>query len=123
MKTLFFFLIATVASSFSGFGQVNSQSNYANGYYRANGTFVDGYYRTTPSNSTNDNYSTYPNVSPYTGTTGTMDPTYSISNYNTQPTLSDPGYSVPTYSYPTDSYPTNSYTIYVYPSYLGISYP
>lgn len=51
--------------------QVNSQKNYVDGHYRLNGTYVEGHYRTNPNGTVKDNYSTYPNVNPYTGQQGT----------------------------------------------------
>lgn len=47
---------------------------FVNGYYRNNGTYVNPYMRTTPDNTITNNYSTYPNVNPYTGQVGTVNP-------------------------------------------------
>lgn len=47
-----------------------SADQYVNGYYRGDGTYVEGYYRTDPNNTTEDNYSHYGNVNPYTGQRG-----------------------------------------------------
>jgi hypothetical protein len=47
---------------------------YVNGYYRADGTYVQGHYRTCPNSSTYDNYSTSGNYNPYTGQPGTRSP-------------------------------------------------
>jgi len=105
------------------FAQVNSSSTYVNGYYKSNGTYVNGYYRTTPDNTNNNNYSTKPNVNPWTGEKGTVKPDnnydYSYPNSSTQPTKTtiyegNPNYNIyetqiayPTYpSYPTS--PDNS---------------
>ena len=56
---------------------------YVQGYTRANGTYVQGYYRTSPNGTTLDNYSTKGNVNPYTGQPGTRNPypTYSTPSY------------------------------------------
>ena len=81
MKKLFLSLALAVVAQIS-FGQ---STVYVNGYYRSNGTYVQGHYRTTPNNTVYDNYSTYPNVNPYTGQTGTIHYNYnynSNSNYN-----------------------------------------
>ena len=43
---------------------------YVKGHYRSNGTYVDPYYRTSPNNSTYDNWSSYGNTNPYTGQKG-----------------------------------------------------
>ena len=81
MKKLFFTLALAFVAQFS-FGQTTV---YVNGYYRNDGTYVQPHYRTSPNNTVNDNWSTYPNVNPYTGQTGTKHyNTYynSNSNYN-----------------------------------------
>lgn len=41
------------------------------GYYKKNGTYVEPYIRTAPNNTTRDNFSTYPNINPYTQRRGT----------------------------------------------------
>ena len=69
--------------------QVNQNNHFVKGHYKSNGTYVEGYYRTNPNSTINDNYSTYPNVNPYTGTTGTVTPTYTTPTYRT-PTYRTP---------------------------------
>src|SRR5204862_189267 len=44
------------------------------GYYRRDGTYVQPHMRSTPDSSYNNNWSTYPNVNPYTGQQGTRQP-------------------------------------------------
>ena len=44
---------------------------YVRGYYRSNGTYVQPHYRSNPDSSFYNNWSTYPNINPYTGTKGT----------------------------------------------------
>lgn len=51
-------------------------ADYVHGYTRSNGTYVEPHYKTSPNNSTFDNYSTKGNVNPYTGAAGTVDPYY-----------------------------------------------
>ena len=41
------------------------------GYYRRNGTYVQPHYRSNPDGNPHNNWSTYPNVNPYTGKRGT----------------------------------------------------
>jgi hypothetical protein len=48
--------------------------HYVNGYFRKNGTYVQGHYRTNPDNSFYNNWSTKGNVNPYTGRVGTKRP-------------------------------------------------
>ena len=56
---------------------------YVRGYYRSNGTYVNGYHRTSPNSTRLDNYSTRGNVNPYTGQRGYKDPYKSnYNNYN-----------------------------------------
>ena len=40
-------------------------------YYRSNGTYVQPHYRSNPDGNLWNNWSTYPNVNPYTGVIGT----------------------------------------------------
>ncbi len=44
----------------------NSSDIYVNGYFRKDGTYVSGHYRSAPNNSFYDNYSTKGNINPYT---------------------------------------------------------
>ena len=67
MKKLFFFAVSLLifcqltASAFAG---------YVNGYTRRDGTEVQGYNRSEPNNTVQDNYSYKGNTNPYTGETG-----------------------------------------------------
>jgi hypothetical protein len=78
MKKLFFTLALSLIT-----GLTFSQSQVkVNGYYRSNGTYVQPHYRTTPNNTVYDNWSTRPNVNPYTGQTGTKNYYNSNNSYN-----------------------------------------
>jgi hypothetical protein len=44
------------------------------GYFRRDGTYVQPHMRSAPDSSYNNNWSTYPNVNPYTGQQGTRQP-------------------------------------------------
>jgi hypothetical protein len=44
------------------------------GHYRSDGTYVQPHVRTAPNSSPYDNWSSIPNVNPYTGREGTVDP-------------------------------------------------
>ena len=140
MKKLIF-AVALLIVSLCSYAQ---SSTYVNGYTRSNGTYVQGYYRTTPNSTRNDNYSTIGNINPYTGVAGTKpgDSYYTPSNssYST-PGYSSNSYSLPSYStticscpcYSTYSIPSagNSslysaptyYSTYSIPSYSTASYP
>jgi hypothetical protein len=53
----------------------NAQSDhYVRGYERSDGTYVAPHMQTNPNGNAYDNYSSRPNVNPYTGQTGTVDP-------------------------------------------------
>lgn len=52
------------------------------GHFRNDGTYVQPYTRSSPNNTNRDNYSTYGNVNPYTGSQGTRAPDYSSRAYN-----------------------------------------
>lgn len=47
---------------------------YVRGYTRRDGTYVNGYYRSSPNHTRLDNYSTRGNYNPYTGRPGTINP-------------------------------------------------
>jgi len=96
MKKLFFIaFLFVVANSFA------QSSTYVSGYTNSNGTYVAGYYRTTPNSTRYDNYSTVGNVNPYTGSYGTKP----ADSYYVAPST----YSSPSY-YTTSSYSTPVYT-------------
>lgn len=86
MKKIIATALLSLAVSSASFAQYNSQSIYSNGsfgsisgttetttvngYYRNNGTYVQGHQRTNPNSTNWDNYSTRGNTNPYTGDTG-----------------------------------------------------
>lgn len=45
---------------------------HVRGYYRKSGTYVQPHQRTFPNETKLDNYSTFPNINPHTGKTGTI---------------------------------------------------
>jgi hypothetical protein len=53
----------------------NAQGNhYTRGYYRSSGTYVQPHWQTNPDGNIYNNWSTYPNVNPFTGRQGTIRP-------------------------------------------------
>lgn len=96
MRLLLICLTLFMGLSAKLYSQVNPNSTYVNGYYKSNGTYVQGYYRTTPNKTINDNYSTYPNINPYNGKQGTVQPNYyqnnSRNSYPSVPKVSSPNY-------------------------------
>lgn len=105
MKQLIIIIAALFTTVFS-FAQNRSDVN-VNSYYRSNGTYVAPHYRTAPNSTVNDNYSTRPNVNPYTGSIGTKAPDYTPStsswntpSSNTRSSSSSSYWNTPSYSTP-----------------------
>ena len=62
---------------------------WVRGYYRSNGTYVQPHYRSDPDGNFWNNWTTYPNINPYTGSYGTRrTPSYRSYYYDN----SDYGY-------------------------------
>src|SRR5713226_3808774 len=73
-------------------GQQARADDYVRGYFRSNGTYVAPHYRTHPDHNFYNNWSTYPNINPYTGQMGTrLTPPY-------PPRISFPSYGFPTFT-------------------------
>ncbi len=87
MKKLFLTIAIVVVAKFT-FGQSNVK---VRGYIRSNGTYVQPYIRTSPNNTVYDNWSTYPNVNPYTGNIGTK--VYPNNSYNNSPSYNSNSYN------------------------------
>ena len=80
-------------------GQQARADDYVRGYTRANGTYVAPHFRSHPDHNFYNNWSTYPNINPYTGRMGTrLAPTYS-------PGIGFPSYGFPSFS-PSYGWPT-----------------
>jgi hypothetical protein len=62
---------------------IANADEYVNGYYKKNGTYVEGYNRTSSNSTKDDNYSTKGNQNPYTGTYGTKKNDYESQDQNT----------------------------------------
>ena len=96
-----------------------SAQQYVQGYTRADGTYVQGYYRSSPNNTKLDNYSTRGNVNPYTGAVGTRDPYYTppVRTYSySAPVYTPPVYQAPVYRppwYQAPGYQTPTYAQHV----------
>jgi hypothetical protein len=67
---------------------------YVRGHRRSNGSYVRPHYRSNPDGNFNNNWSTYPNVNPHTGSVGTR---------------RTPSYSAPTHYYQSHRYPSLNY--------------
>ena len=64
------FIVALLISFISNI----AYADYVNGHYRKDGTYVNGYHRSSPNGNPYDNYSTKGNVNPYTGKKGYKNP-------------------------------------------------
>lgn len=85
---------------------VATSNNYVKPHFRADGTYVEGHYRTNPNSTKQDNYSSKGNYNPYTGEEGTVDP-YAPK---VKPAPSYTPYRAPqTYEYKPYSYPSYDY--------------
>jgi hypothetical protein len=110
MKKLFFLIVFffTTALTFA------QSEVWVNGYTRSNGTYVQGYYRTAPDYTINNNWSTVGNVNPHTGRAGTVSRSSSYSStYYSAPAYTQSYYTTPT-TYTTPSYTTTN-TVYTGP--------
>jgi hypothetical protein len=77
MKSLivsFLLLFGLVINTFS---QTNPKSRAQKGYNKKGGTYVQQHNKTQPNRTNVDNYSTKPNVNPYTGKQGSRAQDYS----------------------------------------------
>jgi hypothetical protein len=54
-------------------GTISTASVYVDGYTKADGTYVEGHYRSSPNDTVSDNYSTDGNENPYTGEEGSRE--------------------------------------------------
>ena len=78
---------------------------YVRGHYRSNGTYVQPHYRSNPDGNFYNNWSTYPNVNPYTRVIGTRrTPSISSNNQTSHyllvtpfPDFSDNSFPIKTY--------------------------
>lgn len=77
MKKICLLIVALILSS------TVFADTWVNGYYKKDGTYVQGYMRSDPNGTNLDNYSTKGNTNPYTGSDGTRAQDYSpeASNY------------------------------------------
>jgi hypothetical protein len=71
-------LVCTSATAFprnsSGYHAPKGSTVHVNGHVTKKGTYVAPSYRTAPNKAKVDNWSSKPNVNPYTGKAGTKDP-------------------------------------------------
>ena len=79
---------------------------HVRGYYRSNGTYVQPHWRSDPDGNFYNNWSTYPNINPYTGAIGTRrTPSYSSGYSWRTPSYSSRSFwRTPTYNWSSPSY-------------------
>ena len=77
LKSLAVAILTLVASS--SFAQ---SLVWQDGYFRSNGTYVNGHYKTVSNHTNWDNFSTYGNTNFFTGISGSVARDYSIGAYN-----------------------------------------
>ena len=85
MKTI---IVITIGLFFAGVA--SAKDVYVRPYIKADGTYVQGYHRSSPNNTTYDNYSAKGNVSPYTGQVGTIEPYDGGNSRGTSPCFVGP---------------------------------
>lgn len=78
---------------------------WVNGYYKKNGTYVQGYWRSSPDSDPTNNFSYPGNVNPYTGKVAPGNPETYLKNY---PNYSNKPIVVPV---PSPQIPANKYVI------------
>ncbi len=91
LSVLFLFLI------FSAFGQVNPNYHDVKKYTRKDGTRVQSHKRTNPNHTNRDNYTTKPNVNPFTGKVGYVKPDKNHIDIGELGKVEPIDYSYPTY--------------------------
>ena len=64
-------ILALLAGSIFALASQAMADVWVNGHFRSNGTYVQPHYRSSPDGNFYNNWSTAPNVNPYTGRTGT----------------------------------------------------
>ena len=70
---------------------VEAKDTYVRGHTRSDGTYVQGYHRTSADNTVNNNYGTQGNLNPYTGRSGdrARNPNQGNGEYNSGNGLGD----------------------------------
>lgn len=90
-------LLAVLFTCIAFSGDQAQGDDYVRGYYRSNGTYVAPHYRSSRDGNFSNNWSTYPNINPYTGQMGSR-----ISPYS--PRISGPSLDYPSYRSSSSSY-------------------
>ena len=75
----FIFILGFILTSVFTYAQTQT---WVNGYYKKDGTYVQGHYRQTPNTTNHDNWSTTQQKNPYTNESGSRAKDYSSQAYN-----------------------------------------
>ena len=126
-------LIITAIIAAIGLSTVSADV-YVKPYFKKNGTYVQGHYRSNPDGNFYNNWSTKSNVNPYTGSLGTRvtkprsyGSSFKLPTYRSTPTIntfkSYPTYTLPKVSsgYRTSSY-KSTYSLPKLPSYRSSTF-
>ena len=117
MKRISFLFLIFSGFQLVTFGQVNPNNHVVKGYSKSNGTYVPPYHATDQNKTINDNYTTIPNVNPYTGKEGTIQPLYNSSPIYKEPVYKEPSYRMPVYKEPVYKEPSFKMPVYKEPVY------
>ncbi len=105
------FLLAFIALVIA---QTNPNHVWVNSYYRKNGTYVRGYYKTAPNHTNVDNFSTKGNINPYTLEPGWIRPDGQDNPWDNEDEVEreniniEPYYGSSTYNYKRNTNEVNS---------------
>ena len=77
MKKIFLIIVIALLSVPISFAQT-----WVDGYYKKDGTYVPGHFKSNSNSTTFDNYSTKGNVNPFTGEKGYKEPYSTSKKYN-----------------------------------------
>ncbi|MDC0176107.1 hypothetical protein OAJ60_04130 [Planctomycetaceae bacterium] len=103
LKNVLLMAVVLAGSSVAA-DRVEAGDIWVRSYFRANGTLVKPHYRSRPDGNLFNNYSTYPNINPYTGKTGTR----RVPSYRTFPANRPRSFSLPSYQTRNFSFPTSN---------------
>lgn len=75
-------ILAFLGFAMAAMAQTNSSTRYQNGYFKSDGTYVPGHFKTTANTTNHDNLSTTPNTNYFTGENGSRARDYSPQAQN-----------------------------------------
>jgi hypothetical protein len=78
-------IIAAAAIVLASYATAAAKTTHVEGYVRKDGTYVAPHERSAPDRSYNNNWSTTPNINPYTGQQGSRSPTLNDRPPETNP--------------------------------------